>query len=79
MLKSYGLRESVVPVEEQFELPFVVEDVLGQRAEPIVTAVQCGVGTIIVDGEILLSAILLQNREKNDIIYMNSTKKGLML
>ena len=71
MLKSYGLRESVVPVEEQFELPFVVEDVLGQRAEPIVTAVQCGVGTIIVDGEILLSAILLQNREKNDIIREN--------
>lgn len=71
VLKSYGLRESLVPVEEQFDLPYVVEDVLGQRAEPVVTAVQCGVGTIIVDGEILLSAILLQNKEKNDIIREN--------
>ena len=71
VLKSYGLRESLVPVEEQFDLPYVVEDVLGQRAEPVVTAVQCGVGTIIVDGEILLSAILLQNRDKNDIIREN--------
>ena len=41
---------------------------LFQRANPIVTAVQCGVGVIIVDGEVRLSAVLLQKGEKKDII-----------
>lgn len=71
VLRSYGLRETTFAVEEQFDLNYPVEEVLGQRAEAVVTAVQCGVGTIIVDGEVLLSAMLLQNREKNDIIREN--------
>ena len=69
--KSYGLRESIFPIEEEFELDYKVQDVLSQRAEPHVTAVQCGVGCIIVDGEVALSSILLQNKEKNDIIREN--------
>lgn len=69
--KSYGLRESVFSIEEEFELEYKVQDVLSQRAEPHVTAVQCGVGCIIVDGEVALSSILLQNKEKNDIIREN--------
>ncbi|MBR2871358.1 MAG: DUF3794 domain-containing protein [Clostridia bacterium] len=69
--KGYGLRESVFPIEEEFELDYKIEDVLTQRAEPHVTAVQCGVGCIIVDGEVCLSSILLQNKEKNDIIREN--------
>lgn len=70
-LKGYGIRESVFPIEEQFEIDCVVEDVLSQRAEAVITAVQCGVGCIIVDGEVLLSAILLQSKEKKDIIREN--------
>ena len=69
--RSYGLRETSFAVEEQFDLNYPIVEVLSQRAEAVVTAVQCGVGTIIVDGEVLLSAILLQNREKNDIIREN--------
>ena len=70
-VKGYGLRESTFTLEEEFEIDCKVQDVLSQRAEATVTAVQCGVGCIIVDGEVLLSAILLQNRDKNDIIREN--------
>lgn len=60
--------KSVYPVEEEFEVPFVIQDVLSHRAEVTVNSVQCGVGSLIVDGEVLLSAILLQNGDKKDII-----------
>ena len=66
--KSLGSRKSVYPVEDEFDLPFPVCDVLSQRLNATVTAVQCGVGCVIVDGEIYLDALLLQNEEKRDII-----------
>lgn len=69
--KGFGLKEGVYPVEEEFEIGYPIEEVLFHRAEPIVTAVQCGVGCIIIDGEIRLSAILLQKNEKKDIIKEN--------
>ncbi len=71
--KGFGVKEGVYPVEEQFELPYAVEEVLFHRAEPVVTSVQCGVGCIIVDGEVRLSAILLQKNQKKDIIKENKT------
>ncbi len=67
-LSSLGKKWSNYPMEEEFELSFPVEEVLFHRAEPIITASQCGVGTIIVDGQVLLSLVLLQNSEKKDII-----------
>lgn len=68
--KGFGIKEGVYPFEEQFTVPCQIEEVLYHRAEPVVTAVQCGVGCIIVDGEVRLSAILLQKGEKKDIIKM---------
>lgn len=72
---NYGLGKKVTiyPIEEEFELNYQVAEVLNHRAEGIVTAVQCGVGCIIVDGEVFLSAILLQSGEKQDIIRENRT------
>lgn len=70
-VKGLGQRESLYSIEEEWTVDHRVEDVLCQRAEAVVTSVQCGVGTIIVDGEVLLSAILLQSREKRDIIKEN--------
>jgi hypothetical protein len=58
-------------VSQDFEVNYRIEDVLSQRADTVITSVQCGVGSIIVDGEILVSAILLQSREKKDIIREN--------
>ncbi len=69
--KSYGIKTLTFPIDEQYELSYPIEEVLSHRAEAIVTAVQCGVGTIIVDGEVLSSAIMLQKSEKNDIIKEN--------
>lgn len=70
-LISHGKKELVHPLTEEFTLSYKVKEVLGQNAICVVTNAQCGVGTIIVDGEVYLSAILLQSNEKKDIIKEN--------
>ncbi len=70
-VKSFGEKRGVYPVEEEFELNYPVKEVLFHSAEAVITAVQSGVGCIIVDGELLLSLVLLQNNDKNDIIREN--------
>ena len=72
-VKSMGVRQGSYPLEEEFELDYPVEEVVSHRADAIITAVQCGVGTIIVDGEVLLSIIVLQKNEKRDIIRENKS------
>ena len=69
--KSYGVRQGVFPVEEEFELDYEIAEVLSQKASAIITSVQCGVGCVIIDGEATVSALLLQNVEKSDIIKEN--------
>lgn len=71
--KSTGLKEGATFAEEKFTVNARVEEMLCQRAQTAVTAVQCGVGVIIVDGEVYFSAILLQTGEKKDIIRENKT------
>ena len=71
--RSYGVKKGAYPVEEEFELNYPVAEVLSHRAGAVLTAVQCGVGCIIVDGEVHISALLLQNTEKSDIIRENRT------
>lgn len=67
-VKGLGIRRGIYPIEEEFELNYPIEEVLFHRADAVVTACQCGVGTIIVDGEVLLSAIVLQKGDKKDIV-----------
>ncbi len=67
-VKSYGVKEGVYPIEEEFELGSEIKEVLSHRASASVTAVQCGVGSIIVDGQVFLSVIALQKSEKCSII-----------
>ncbi len=66
--KSYGLKRATYPIEEEFQVGYAVEEVLSHRAQAVISAVQCGVGCIIVDGEVLLSAIMLQSSQRNGII-----------
>ena len=68
-----GVHEGVYPVEEEFEFNYVIKEVLSHRANAVITSVQCGVGCIIIDGEVFLSAMLLQSDEKNSIIKENKT------
>ena len=70
-VKSYGTVSSAYVAEEEFDLNYPVAEVLSHKAEACITAVQCGVGTIICDGEIYLTEILLQSGDKNDIIREN--------
>ena len=67
-LLSVPCSETFWTAEEEFDIPYPVAEVLCHRAEAVTTAVQCGVGTIICDGEIYLNEILLQTGEKQDII-----------
>lgn len=68
VLKGVGHKTLNFPVEEEFELNYAVEEVLSHSANAVITMVQCGVNCIIVDGEVILSAILLQKGGKSDII-----------
>ena len=70
-LVSLGQKKSVYPIEEEFELSYPISEVLCHNAKAVITATQCGVGSIIVDGQVLLSAVCLQKNEKRDIIKEN--------
>lgn len=71
--KGYGKKSLIFPIEEEFELNYPVEEVLNHRAEAIITTVQCGVNCIIVDGEVILSAIMLQKNGRSGIIKETKT------
>ena len=66
--KSYGIKEGVYPVEEEFELATEIKEVLSHRASASISSVSCGVGSIIVNGQIYLTLIALQKSEKCSII-----------
>lgn len=65
--------KGVYPLEEEFELDYCVKEVLFHRADAVISNVQSGVGSIIIDGQVLFSLVLLQNNDKNDIIRENRT------
>ncbi len=71
--KSLGVRSCLFPIEEEFEVGFPIKEVLYHRADAIITSSQCGVNEIIVDGEVRLSAVLLQKGEKEVIIREERT------
>ncbi|MBO7149860.1 MAG: hypothetical protein J6V71_03090 [Clostridia bacterium] len=70
-VSGLGLCYGTYPMEEEFELNFPVQEVLFHKAEGVITAVQSGMGCIIVDGQVLLSLVLLQKNDKRDIIKEN--------
>ena len=55
-------------VEDQVEIASVLKNVLSSSAVASVNGCQCGIGSVIVDGEIILSLVLLPFEEKSDII-----------
>ena len=73
IMKDFGTREGVYPIEEEFELAGEVAEVLGHRADAVITATQCGVGSIIVDGQVFLTVIALQKAQKCSIIKETRT------
>lgn len=55
-------------VEDKTEVASVLKNVLSSSAVATVNGCQCGIGSVIVDGEIILSLVLLPIEEKSDII-----------
>ena len=68
IIKNFGEVTGVYPVIEEFELDYPVKEVLSHKATVIPTAVQCGVGTVIIDGEAVVTSIVLPNSENSGII-----------
>ncbi len=68
-----GVHEGTYSIEDEFEFNYVIKEVLSHRANAVITSVQCGVGCIIIDGEVFLSAMLLQLNENNSIIREHKT------
>lgn len=66
--KYCGQYKGAYPIDEEFTLSFEVEEMLSQTVKCSVFAVQCGVGSVIVDGEAYFCATLLPKGEKKDII-----------
>ena len=67
-VKETKFSPAVYPLEEEFELNYPVGDAVMHSAKAIVTAAQCGVGTVICDGELILSVCFLQKIENSDIL-----------
>ena len=70
-VSGLGICYGTYPMEEEFQVNFPIQEVLFHKAESIITAVQSGMGSIIVDGQVLLSLVLLQKSDKKDIIKEN--------
>lgn len=71
--KGLGIRLGACVLEEKFELSYSVEEVMFHQANAVISSVQSGVGCIIVEGQVLLSLVLLQKTEKKDIIKVCKT------
>ncbi len=63
--------ENVFVIDDEMQLDKELKNVLYSGAVAQITSCQCGLGTIICDGEIVLSLGLLPNVEKSDIIKEN--------
>ncbi len=68
IINGFNVKKGIYPIEEEIELGYMVKEVLTHNATACVTACQCGVGCVIVDGEVYLTALLLQNNENSGII-----------
>ena len=68
VINNFGVKKINYPIEEEIELGYMVKEVLTHGTTACITSCQCGVGCVIVDGEVYLSALLLQNNENSGII-----------
>lgn len=68
LVKGLGVKEGTYPIEENFEISGTVQQVLHHDASCQISAVQCGVGRVIVDGNVIFTLIALQNEQNSSII-----------
>lgn len=68
IVKRYKAVTGAYPLLEEFELDYAVKEVITHRAAVMLTSAQCGVGTVIIDGEAVITSIVLPNSENGGII-----------
>ena len=66
--KSFGKGNVNYTLTEETEVDYKIKDVLSQKYKVVLTSCQCGVETVIVDGNVFATLLLLQNEEKSVII-----------
>ena len=71
--KCIGVVEGSLPLSEEIEVDYVVNEIIMQRANAVVTSSVAGVGVVIVDGVVYFSTILLQSGEKKDIMVIRKS------
>jgi len=71
--KDFGERDGEYRIEEEFEIDGEVQEVLSHGAKVAISATQCGVGSVIVDGQIFLTVIALQKSQRCSIIKETRT------
>ena len=59
VVRPLGARQTNYPVSEEFEIPLGIKEVINHTASAVITSTQCGVGVVIVDGEVYLSLTAL--------------------
>ncbi|MCQ2386950.1 MAG: DUF3794 domain-containing protein [Clostridia bacterium] len=70
--KSFGVKTGSYALQEDIDYNYKIEEVISNCVNTSIIAVQCGVGTIIVDGEVFLNCVFLQSGEKKCIIKESS-------
>ena len=71
--KSLGIKDSSYSIDEEFDIDAQIKEILNHSAEAAITSVQCGVGCVIVDGEVYLSLTMLKDDEVVKIIKQDKT------
>ena len=70
--KCFGLKTGAYTIEDEFDLSYEIAEVFTQNATVCLKKSSCGVGTVILEGELYFTA-LLQRADKNDIIKESKT------
>ena len=71
-INSLGEKQTNYKIEEEFELNYPVKEVIYHNAFVAITSSQCGVGSIIVDGELFVNLLLIKEGETPS--YINEYK-----
>ena len=71
LTKSLGICSSNYPIQEEFELSYPVKEMLTNTVSCVVTNAQCGVGCIIVDGELIFNGLVVKNDDDRTLVKEN--------
>lgn len=66
--KSFGKKQNKITITEEFELPKLIDEVIYHTENVFVTDCKAGIGSILVDGECVITSYTLQKNSNSDIV-----------